>query len=337
MNPTLPLLIVVGLGVLAYFTFRPEKGLLRKWQRVLKDSERILIEDALKHLYDYEYNNLPVTLQSISGALSISGDRVVRLLSRLESLKLVEHQKEGFVLTPQGRSYALRVIRIHRIWEKYLADETGIPPQEWHLEAEKMEHRLTLQEANRLAERMGNPTFDPHGDPIPTSSGEIAPVRGIPLTELGSGEFAEIVHIEDEPEVVYAQLLAQGLYPGMKIQMLENSHHRITCAAFGNEMILAPLVAANVTVQPLKAKDFLERNYETLTQLPVGKTAKVVGISRFCSGLQRERLMDLGIIKGAVIKAEMSSASGDPVAYRIRGAVIALRKEQTNMIYIEKS
>ena len=85
---------------------------------------------------------------------------------------LVSTSEENLKLTNNGKSYALRVIRVHRLWEKYLADETSVEELEWHASAEEIEHLLTPEEADELAAQIGNPVFDPHGDPIPTSDGK---------------------------------------------------------------------------------------------------------------------------------------------------------------------
>lgn len=336
MHPLVILLIASALIGIAVLVFWPNRGLFWQWKRAFRNTERVLIEDSLKHLYDCEYKQIPCTLQSLSGALSIRSERTAKLAARLEALGLIRSAGKGLSLTDEGRSYALRIIRVHRLWERYLADKTGLPELEWHAEAEKQEHKMSIREANELAAQMGNPRFDPHGDPIPTASGELPPPRGIALTDLPEGEFAEIVHIEDEPESIYAQLVALSLHPGMQVQMMDISTERIRFAAEGEEISLAPVFAVNVTVQPLKEKSELESPYPTLKELQPGEEAVVVGISRACRGLQRRRLMDLGIIPGTIISTEMRSASGDPTAYKIRGATIALRKNQSSAIFIEK-
>lgn len=314
----------------------PERGYIWRWRRAFRNNERVLMEDALKHLYDYEYKKLPCTLQSVCGALGIRDERAARLLTRLEALDLIKSQGGNLLLTDEGRSYALRIIRIHRVWERYLADETGVPAQEWHAQAELKEHKMSLPEANELAARMGNPRFDPHGDPIPSASGDIAPSRGVPLGELAPGQFGEVIHVEDEPEAVFAQLVAQGLHPGLVVQMIDSSPQRIRYAADGEEYSLAPVFAANVTVMPVVERVADRSGYPTLSQLQPGESGRVVGISKGCLGQQRRRLMDLGVIPGTQITVQMRSAAGDPVAYLIRGALIALRKGQSDQILIEK-
>lgn len=330
-------LLISTLGVFIFWAlFRPVKGYFWRWQRAFRYTERMLIEDALKHLHDCEYNKLPCTLQSLCGSLSISGDQAARLVDQLYELELIQSGGKELQLSEEGRSYALRIIRVHRLWERHLADRTGIPEPEWHQSAEDQEHRLSTQDADRLASQMGYPRFDPHGDPIPTASGELPPLKGVPLNELPEGAFAEIVHVEDEPAAIYAQLIALGIYPGMRVQMLEVSAQRIRFALESEEILLAPVFAANVTVQPVAETPVTAPSQQTLAQLQPGEEARVTGISRACRSYQRRRLMDLGILPGSTISAEMRSAAGDPVAYRIRGTVIALRKEQANLIYIER-
>ena len=148
------------------------------------------------------------------------------------------------------------------------------------------------------------------------------------------GEFARIIHIEDEPNAIYSQLVAAGLYPGMQVKMIESSKDRINFLANGEEVVLAPLFAKNVTIEPIKGETTVTGKFKSLSTLMVGEKGIVLGISKRCRGQQRRRLMDLGVVPGTEIEAEMKSIGGDPVAYRIRGASIALRKNQADKIYL---
>ena len=325
-DPVAALLIAAGVLCILGVVLWPRHGLLAGWQRLRMNTRRVHIEDALKHLYDCEYRRIACTGQSIAGALAITPEVSTRLLERLAAMRLVHPEGDGYALTGEGRSYALRVIRMHRLWERYLADETGLEEMQWHAQAEEAEHRMTQVEADRLAARMGNPPFDPHGDPIPTASGDVPARRGVPLSQVGAGELTEIVHIEDEPPAVYAQIVAIGLVPGQRLRVLETTAERIRFDADGNEGVLAPVVAGNVTVLPMKAEEQVEIPSETLATLELGQAAVVAGIVRRCRGVQRRRLMDLGIVPGTLVHAELKGAAGGPVAYRVRGALIALRR-----------
>ena len=335
MDPVETLAIGVVLLVAAASLVWPERGLIARWRVAGLRSARMRLEDALKHLYDREYRNLNCTLEDIAGALSIRADEAIKLIARLEAMGLLTHRGTVLGLTAEGRSYALRIIRVHRLWERYLADETAVSEYDWHKEAEKREHLISADEAAALESRLGHPAFDPHGDPIPSASGELPEVRWQALTSLREGEAAGIVHIEDEPPALYAQLVAQGFYPGMRVRIIEQNPVRIRVEAEGNEIALAPVLAANLGVVLLPPEERSREAYRTLSTLKPGQRGVVTGISRVCRGLQRRRLMDLGVVPGSVIEVEMQSVSGDPAAYNIRGATIALRRQQAEMIFIE--
>lgn len=330
------LAIAIAIAVIAVALFWPSRGFLWRWLRGQRATEKVLIEDALKHLFDCEYKARVANLQSLSGALSISGNRAAEILFHLEERELVTSVETGYRLTPAGRRYALRVVRIHRLWERYLSDHTGLAPEAWHDEAEFREHQMSPEEANELSARMGDPLYDPHGDPIPTASGEIVEPQGKPLNELPVGELAEIVHVEDEPAAIYAQLLAEGLAPGMRIRVMESTPQRIRFEADAEEHLLAPILAANLSVLPLPQEEDMLGPYDRLSTLEIGENGTVIGLSPQLRGPERRRMLDLGLIPGTVVGAEIRSPSGDPVGYRIRGAVIALRREQADQIRIER-
>ena len=335
MNEPLVLLII-GLLTLIFLTvlFYPDKGIIAIWKRSKYTNKKALIEDALKYLYNCEYNGINCTLNGIAGNLSISADNATDIITRLESMGLVSAKKDNLTLTSDGRSYALRVVRVHRLWEKYLADETSVKENEWHLKAEELEHTLTPEQADQLAAQIGNPVFDPHGDPIPSASGELPIKKGKSLIEMKVGEFANIIHIEDEPQAIYSQIIAEGLFPGMQILMLEVSDKRVKFVANGEECILSPLIAKNITVGVLQLEKKIEGKFKSLSSLKIGEEGTILGIAKALRGQQRRRLMDLGIVPGTKIEAELESLTGDPVAYRVRGTTVALRKQQTEKIYL---
>lgn len=336
-DPMTALLAGAAIMLLIALLCWPRSGALARWQRLRSSGRRVLMEDALKHLYDCEYRNLICTQQSIAGTLSISGDEAAGLLARLEELGLLRSHGDVLIPTEEGRSYALRIIRVHRLWERYLADETGMSETDWHRHAERREHEITPAQADMLSVRMGNPRFDPHGDPIPTSTGELPHPKGQPLTVLSPGDVAEIVHVEDEPAMIYEQIVALGLNPGMRLRLLSATKERIRFDVEGVECVLAPVAAGNITVQAVTREERVAGPHDSLDGLRAGEEGVVVGLSRSCRGLQRRRLMDLGLVPGTLVRNEMSSAGGDPTAYLIRGATIALRRRQARMIHIKRA
>ncbi len=335
MNDAVGLLLIGSFILLLFFmVFYPDKGLLATLKRSRYANQKVLLEDALKFLYNCEYNNIPCTLNSIAGNLNISADASAEIVAKLQNMGLLNTSREFLSLTSEGKSYALRIIRVHRLYEKFLADETSMNEREWHKTAEEIEHKLTDDEVNKLAAQIGNPVFDPHGDPIPTSKGEIPLKAGKHLNEMEPGEMATIIHIEDEPHTIYSQIVAEGLYAGMQIRMIESNDRRVKFEANGEECILSPLIAKSITVGPIKLEKPVEGKLKTLSSLKVGEKGIVLGIAKSLRGQQRRRLMDLGIVPGTEIEAELESITGDPVAYRVRGTTVALRKYQSDKIYL---
>ncbi len=336
MHPGFVLILGILVLLLAVFIFWPRTGLIARWRRTSRYTLRERMEDALKHLYDYEHKRLVSTGESMSGVLGISRDETAELITRLQTLGLIQGKSGGVELTEEGRAYALRVIRVHRLWERYLADTTGVAETDWHREAERMEHQVSSMEAEALAAQMGNPRFDPHGDPIPTAGGDLPSRRGEPLVSLRVGDGARVIHIEDEPTSVYAHLVSEGIAPGLTLRLINSSPEGVRIGSGGKTIQLPHVVAANITVVPLAEEEIPEGSYEPLSAVAPGEEAQVVGISPACRGVQRRRLLDLGIIPGTRIAALMKSAGGDPVAYEIRGATIALRNSQAQWIHVRR-
>ena len=130
---------------------------------------------------------------------------------------LIRMEPDGPALTREGSRSAVSLVRTHRLWERYLADRTGVPAAEWHEQAERMEHTLSPEQTDALEVRLGHPTWDPHGDPIPDASGELPPAPGVSLAEVDPGRTVEIVHLEDEPRETYDALLEDGLVLGGRV------------------------------------------------------------------------------------------------------------------------
>jgi DtxR family Mn-dependent transcriptional regulator len=335
-EPALNLTITAVVTMLALWFFWPDKGLFWRWQRARQMTRRVLMEDALKHIYDCDYQGRRPTVQSIAGVLNSTINESADLLTGMQAHDLITFEGDKLSLTPQGRNYALHVIRAHRLWERYLADKTGVTAANWHSQSERREHELTRAQTDTLSEELGHPRFDPHGDPIPTAGGELVSAEAWSnLPNFPLNQPARIVHLEDEPETVYAQLVAEGLYVGMTVLVTEVAPQRVRFWGDGDEHVLAPILAANISVLPIQTEEKIKIvPFEPLSSLELGQTARVSNISHLCQGAERRRLLDLGILPGTLIKAELVSPGGDPTAYRIRGALIGLRREQAAFIQI---
>jgi DtxR family Mn-dependent transcriptional regulator len=334
-DPGRALLVFGALVALSGLVFWPHVGLVARFLRLRRLDERVRLEDALKHVYMCERRAQACSLESLAGQLEVSTGRAAAILSRLAHLDLVEAGGAHPTLTDDGRASALRVVRTHRMWERYLADRTGIPAGEWHDEAERVEHTLSAEAVDDLERRLGHPRWDPHGDPIPTAQGDIPPLRGHPLLQAEAGDVVEVVHLEDEPRAIYDALLSHGFAPGGRVEVLEVSSRSVRVRTGGRESDVDAVSARNVTVQALPSGERADEARETLVDARPGEVVRVVGLSSSCQGTQRRRLLDLGVVKGTEIVPELVAAGGDPIAYRIRGALIALRREQASWIAVE--
>jgi DtxR family Mn-dependent transcriptional regulator len=323
-------------GVLLAVVAWPRVGFWARGQKARQSARRIRREDALKHILKSEANRREVTLNSLAGALQITTAAAADLLEELEEHELLTFAGGRLRLKPAGREMGLHVVRAHRLWESYLAEQTGVPEVEWHPRAEQREHRLTPREADELAARLGHPTHDPHGDAIPAVDGSLEGDAGDSLNSVDPDMPVLITHIEDEPDTVYRQLVAQGLRPGMRAFVIEKSTTRLRFWADGNEHVLAPVLAENLFVRPLpehRTADLIEEQF--LSGMRPGERARVVGLSPACRGPERRRLLDLGFVAGTAVEVDMVSPAGDPTAYRVRGSVIALRRDQAKLIRVD--
>ena len=335
-DPVLALFVFSLLVLVGALLFWPKRGLVPRLLRLSDMSERVRLEDSLKHLYKCEYTGRLSSVDSVAGSAGVSRSQALQLLSRLEELDYARAVPEGFVLTDPGREYAVHIVRTHRLLERYLADRTGVLPEDWHSEAERREHKLSPEERESLAAKLGHPLYDPHGDPIPTASGELPPLTGVPLTALDPGDVGSIVHLGDEPREVYETLTGVGLSPLMPIRVLAVGSGEVRFEASGEAHTLPTIIARNITVEVLPEAELDESVAGTLAEVEHGETVRVLGIHSSLQGPQRRRLLDLGLVPGTLVEAEFSSAGGDPVAYRIRGALIALRRGQSQWIQVDR-
>ncbi len=335
-NPAYALLIFIAITSLVYLIFRPKKGLVWLIRNNLKLNERIVIEDVLKYLYHSENSSKEDNVNGLTSALKFNDRVIVDVVKKMSINELIQFEGDIIKLTNIGRDYALRIVRVHRLWEKYLAEKTGYDKAEWHEMAELKEHELDYEETNLLATQLGNPLYDPHGDPIPTNLGKIADVKGEFLSSLKANTIGRIVHIEDEPDIIYKQIIAENIHIGSQIRVVENNKERVVFYAEGEAFKLAPIVAANITVVVLKKHEVIEENIARLSSLKENETAHILGISKESRGENRRRLLDLGFVKGTEISIDLVSPLRNPKAYMVKGTSIALRRNQASKILIKK-
>jgi DtxR family Mn-dependent transcriptional regulator len=295
--------------------------------------DRQRLEDALKHLFEQEYRGRHATVASLAGALGLSPAAVVGLVGRMQAQQLLVARGQEFDLTPDGERLALQVVRAHRLLERYFADEARLPLGKVHRAAEQREHSLSSDEVERLSASLGHPTIDPHGDPIPSPEGTLPKAAGTPATSWPAGVVGHIVHLEDEPEISFAQILAEGLHIGQDVRVIEATAERVVLTDGENEFRLAPAVAANVFLAPVAAIADTG-NVVRLSDLGDDTAADVLRLDDACQGFSRRRLMDLGFTEGARVMPILKTFAGDPRAYEIRGTVVALRRDQASQVLV---
>jgi DtxR family transcriptional regulator, Mn-dependent transcriptional regulator len=157
----------------------------------------------------------PVSTSALAERLGVSAASASAMVKRLEELGLATREPyHGVELTTAGERVALEVVRHHRLVELYLAEALGVPWDRVHAEAEVLEHAISPELSERIAEVLGNPTRDPHGDPIPTADGLIEETPTLPLCELEPGQAGRFVRVSDSDPEMLRYLSERGISPG---------------------------------------------------------------------------------------------------------------------------
>jgi DtxR family Mn-dependent transcriptional regulator len=181
------------------------------------------VQDYAKAIYSlHRQAEEPVSTSAIAARLDVSAASASAMVKRLEALGLVSRRPyHGVELTAAGIRVALAVIRHHRLLELYLAEALGMPWDRVHEEAEVLEHAISPELSELIAEKLGNPTHDPHGDPIPTVDGEIEEGSSRPLAELEPGEQGLFTRVSDSDSEMLRYLSERGIAPGDRFEVLE--------------------------------------------------------------------------------------------------------------------
>jgi DtxR family transcriptional regulator, Mn-dependent transcriptional regulator len=178
------------------------------------------VEDYVKAIWEVAGDGAAST-KDVAERLSIAPPSVTNMFVRLQEMGLVEYERyRGASLTGRGRGEALRLIRRHRLIETFLLEHLGYSWREVHEEAERLEHAVSDGFTERLAEFLGHPGHDPHGDPIPTADGSFAPDDSFPLGEAAAGQRVRISKVGDDPSTL-DYLGDHGLVPGRLLRVRE--------------------------------------------------------------------------------------------------------------------
>src|SRR5579864_7291895 len=181
------------------------------------------VEDYTKAIYALELRESePVTTNALAERLGVTPGSASAMVKRLGELGLAEHRPyHGVSLTDQGRRVALEVIRHHRLLELYLVEDLGVPWDRVHQEAEVLEHVLSEELEELIAAKLGDPTHDPHGDPIPTRELTIEEVATQSLASLDAGACGTFSRVSDSDPDMLRFLADRGIAPGEAFEVLE--------------------------------------------------------------------------------------------------------------------
>jgi DtxR family Mn-dependent transcriptional regulator len=180
------------------------------------------VEDYLKAIYRLSPQGRPAATSEIAQRLELSPASVSGMVKRLSEQGLLEHiPYKGVQLTPDGRRAALRMLRRHRLIEAYLVAFLGYTWDTVHDEAERLEHAVSDTLVDRMASVLGHPTVDPHGDPIPTSEGDILELASTPLAEVPAGASVEVSQVEEGQPDRLRYIASIGLRPGVQVTVLD--------------------------------------------------------------------------------------------------------------------
>ena len=181
------------------------------------------VEDYLKAIYHLSLDGQPASTSQIAEVLEVAPPSVSGMIKRLSEQGLLEHVPyRGVELTPAGRRAALRMVRRHRIIEAYLVDRLGYSWDTVHEEAERLEHAVSDTLIERMAIALGNPQFDPHGDPIPDPHGRIEELIYTPLSLVPEGETVEIRRVDTSEADRLRFIGESGLTPGTTVTVLQH-------------------------------------------------------------------------------------------------------------------
>src|SRR5215212_2015588 len=181
------------------------------------------VGDYLKAIWELAVDSGEVaSTKGVAERLSVSAASVSNMFARLQEMGLVEYERyRGATLTARGRREALRLVRRHRLIETFLLEHLGYDWQEVHEEAERLEHAVSDSFTERLAELLGHPDHDPHGDPIPSAEGILEVDDSFPLSQAVVGRRLRIAKVRDEDAATLDYFGDRNLFPGRLLTVRE--------------------------------------------------------------------------------------------------------------------
>lgn len=214
----------------------------------------ISTQDYLKHIYELTERNAPASTNTLAARLKVRPASVTGMIQKLANEKpaLVKYQKhQGVTLTKEGRRAALEVIRHHRLLETWLVQTLGYSWDEVHEEAERLEHVISEDFEQRVAEALGHPLRDPHGELIPTADLEMPLEDATPLSTLRKNQRGMIVSVRDADADLLRYLEKLGLIPNTHIEAIDYSpfDHNLTVKVGEQTRVLGLSVTNKILIK----------------------------------------------------------------------------------------
>ena len=212
-----------------------------------------VMEDYLKAIYRLQRDGgAPVGTSEIAEYLNVTPPTVTSMVEKLEERGLLDREKyKGVELTQEGETVAIEVLRHHRLLESYLAEHLDYRTSEVHAEADALEHHISEEFERRLADALGDPEVDPHGDPIPSE--DLAPPEGedaTPLSDYEEGARVVVQRVSDRDEEELEYLEAAGITPGTELRVVDVAPFgMVTVGLDDAEQSLPESVARSVRVR----------------------------------------------------------------------------------------
>lgn len=211
------------------------------------------IEDYLKTIYALEQEQSPVSTSRIAQARSVKPGSATSMIQRLDRLNLVEYEKHyGVTLTEAGQQIALEVIRHHRLVELYLIEALGFSWDEVHEQADILEHVISEELEDKMAAALNYPSFDPHGDPIPSRDGLMVEVETIVMADLPENTLATVSRVPGNADGDFLRYIAElGLVPGNEVTVREKAPFDgpLTVETGGKLQVVGYKIASTIWVE----------------------------------------------------------------------------------------
>jgi DtxR family Mn-dependent transcriptional regulator len=212
---------------------------------VSREQATVAEQEYLETMYWLEEAGLPITGANIARAMQLSAPTVHEMVGRLEEDGYVSRDSDKSLrFTDSGRDHAAGIVRRHRLVERFLTDVLGIPWDEVHEEAERLEHAMSSVLEERMLAAIGDAKTCPHGHPIVEGARE----AGVPLADVSEGASVRVLRFENEAEDLLHYLRDAGFYPGLQGRLAESGRDEVALDSNGDRHVVTRSVAETVSV-----------------------------------------------------------------------------------------